>query len=79
VFVQNARVGWCEDAVCAVCEVGNQVNHRVAQAFETQAVGERVDVQECVVCRFPVFVRRGDGAGVEPRDEELEMRYVDIV
>jgi hypothetical protein len=66
--VQNARVGRREHAICCICEIGNHVDHSVAQAFEAEAVREDVDVQERVVGGFAVFVRRGEGGGVEPGD-----------
>jgi hypothetical protein len=66
--VQNACVGRREHAIRCICEIGNYVDDGVAEAFEAEAVGEDVDVQECVVGGFAVFVGRGEGRGVEPGD-----------
>lgn len=65
-FVENVRVAWCEHAVCAVCEVGHEVYHGVAQTFEAHAVGERVDVKESIVCWLSVLVGWWNGPSVEP-------------
>jgi hypothetical protein len=65
-LVQDAGVAGCEHAVCAVRQVRGQVYHGVAQAFDAKAVGERIGVQERVVCGFTVLVGRRDRAGVEP-------------
>jgi hypothetical protein len=45
----------------------------VAQAFEAEAIGEDVQVEEGVVGGFPVFEGgRLDGARVKPSDEEFK-------
>lgn len=78
-LVENARVGWCEDAVCAVGQFADDVNDCVSCGFEAEAVGEGVDVQQRVVGGPSIFEGRGEYRGVEPGDEELEVRDVDVV
>lgn len=40
--VEDTGVAWCENRVCAVGKVGDQVHDCISQPLQTQTVGERV-------------------------------------
>lgn len=78
-LVQNPSIAGRQHAIRLVREIRNQIDDAVAQTLDAQAVRERVDVQEGVVRGFPILERGGDGAGVQPGDEEGEMVRAHIV